>query len=508
MRTDADRRIARNTLFLYLRMFITLGVNVYASRVILDVLGVEDYGIYNLVAGVVVMLTFLNATLGGTTQRFLNYEMGRGESERLRDTFSAAWKIHCWLGVFVVVVGETLGLWAVNHYLVISPERLSAANWVYQYSVVGAVVTVMIVPFSGAVFAHERMGMFALVQLSTSLLKLGIVFILMFIKEADSLVMYAAMLTIVQLGQFAVFMVYCLKEFPECTLSMKSKHSMIMALLRYSGADFCGTTLYVAGLQGVIVVINRVGGVLLNAAAGVASTVSGAVNQFGNTIVMAFRPQIISEYAAGNYGRMQTLMTNCTKYSILLFGLFAVPVIVEMEYILKIWLKTVPMHSVMFCRLALVASLMTLAIQTLNAGMHATGRIFRFSLFTGISYVVNLPVIYVMMTWTGNPDWAYIVPIIQLLINVWLIQVMLHNRMPEFNGVNFFIKGFIAPITLLALSALSGRLCVLIPIHDFLRLVVTTLVTSAVIAFGAWTLFFTPDVKSYIISRFKNIFAH
>lgn len=501
MTTEHDRRIARNTLFLYLRMFITMGVSIYTSRVILTVLGVEDYGIYNVVGGLVLMLGFMNATMSGTTQRFLNYEMGRREAGRLSETFAATWKIHCWLAAVLVIIGETLGLWLVNHYLVFAPERLYAANVVFQLSLVGAVLSVLAVPFSGAMFAHERMGIFAIIQLSASLAKLGIALLLVFVKDTDHLITFTALMVLVQLMQLVWFASYSVSRFSECGFSFKAPSSLVKKLLKYSGADLTGSTFCIVGTQGILVVINRIGGTVLNAAAGVATTVSGALNQFGQTIIMAFRPQIIAEYAAGNYPRMTTLMANCARYSVLLYGVFALPVFLEMDYILEIWLKVVPAHAASFCRIVLISSAIALCNQTLNAGMHATGDILKFSISTGATYMINLPIIYVLMKVTGNPDWAYLVPVAQLLFNFGLIEIMLHNRLRQFSPAVFFLRGLAAPSAMICAAGVVAWLVSTSITPGFLRLTVCCLLTTAVLCSGSWTFLLNAEMRTEVKTK-------
>lgn len=505
MATDKDRRIAHNTIFLYLRMFVTMGVSVYTSRVILNVLGAADYGIYNVVGGVVMILAFLNATLGVTTQRFLNYEMGVGDQARMKQTFAAAWKIHSLLALLIIIVGETVGLWFVNNYLVITPERMVAANWVYQFSLVAAVFTVLTVPFNGAVFAHERMDIFAIIQLTTAFLKLGIVLMLLFVKDMDSLILFAALMALLQGIQFAWPAIFDIRNFKECGFSFRTSRSITTDLLRYSGADLTGNTLYVCGTQGVLIIINRVGGTLLNAAAGVATTICGALNQFGQTIIMSFRPQIISEYAAGNVARVLTLLINCSKFSVLLFSLFAVPVFLEMDYVLLIWLKNVPAHATAFCRLTLISSTIYFSIQSLAAGIHATGRILKFSVFTGLTYVLNLPMIYAMMRLTDNPDWAYIVPIFQLTFNFVMIGAMLRNRMPGFQVARFFAKGLLQPALVAVCASVVGYGAMYLIDESFLRLVITSVVCIAVIAGLSWVFLLSADIRAEIKAKVGSI---
>lgn len=504
MSRENDRRIARNTVFLYIRMLLTMGVSLYTSRVVLDVLGIADYGVYNVVGGLVVILSFLNGTMSGATQRFLNFEMGRGEAGKLRETFASAWVIHLTIAAVLLVVGETAGLWFVNNVLVIDETRIHAANWTYQFSLWGALFAVLLVPFNGAIFAHERMNVYAYITLLFTILKLGVALLLLYVASADTLVTYAVLIFAVNVVNFLCYFFYCLRNFDECRLSLSAPIRQVKAMLAYSGSDLIGTACYTIENQGVLVILNRIGGTVLNAAGGLCVTVCSTVSQFGSSIIMAFRPQIIKQYAAKDYAYMQTLMVNCSKYSILLLAIFAIPVFVEMEYLLGIWLKEVPDYTALFCRLALLMAVSQMTVFTLNAGIHATGKIFRFSAFTGLSYIIELPVMYALMRWTGNPAWAYIVPVFQMMFNVFLISVMLRNRMPEFRIRHFLSKGYLSPVAVVL--AVGGAVYYAAPLmpDSFLRLVVVGLVSTALLFAISWTALLTPAMRREVTDAIKR----
>lgn len=487
-----------------MRMLFTMGVSLYTSRVVLDVLGVSDYGIYNVVGGLVVILSFLNGTMSGATQRFLNYEMGRAEAGDLRQTFASAWVIHLSISAILLVLGESVGLWFVKHYLVIAPERMNAALWTYQFSLFGALFSVLLVPFNGAIFAHERMNVYAYITLLFTFLKLAVALLLLYVASTDNLVIYAALIFVVNVVNFTCYFVYCMRKFDECSLSLRAPWTRIKAMLGYSGSDLIGTACYTVENQGVLVILNRVGGTVLNAAGGLCVTVSSTISQFGTSIVMAFRPQIIKQYAAGDYGYMQILMVNCSKYAILLLGLFAVPAFIEMDYLLALWLKEVPAYTALFCRLALLMSLSQMAVTTLNAGIHATGRIFTFSLFTGLSYILELPVMYWLMRLTDNPAWAYIVPVFQMIFLVGLICFMLRRRLAEFDIRRFVIKAYISPAVVVVASAAMAGVAVLFMEDSFLRLLVVSLLSATLLILISWKALLTVEMRTEVLSAVKK----
>jgi len=499
-----DRRIARNTGFLYMRMLITMGVSLYTSRVVLDVLGVSDYGIYNVVGGLIVILSFLNGTMSGATQRFLNYEMGRGEEGNLKRTFTAAWVIHLAIACVLLVLGETVGLWFVKTHLVIIPSRMDAALWTYQFSLFGALFSILLVPFNGAIFAHERMNVYAYITLLFTFLKLGAAMLLLYVAVADNLIVYAALIFAVNVINFLCYLVYCMRKFDECGLSLSAPWAQIKSMLGYSGSDLIGTTCYTIENQGVLVILNRIGGTVLNAAGGLCVTVSSSISQFGLSIVMAFRPQIIKQYAARDYGYMQTLMVNCSKYAILLLALFAIPAFVEMDYLLGLWLKVVPPQTVLFCRLALLAAVSQMAVYTLNAGIHATGKIFSFSVFTGLSYIIELPLMYWMMSWTGNPAWAYIIPVFQMMFLVGLVCVMLRNRLSAFSIRRFVWKGYFSPILAVAFVGLVSCVFAGLMADSFVRLLCVSLFSCVLLISVSWTMLMTAQMRREVLCAVRK----
>lgn len=498
-----EKLIAKNTVFLYVRILISIALSLYTSRVVLEVLGVRDYGVYNVVGGLILILAFLNGTMSGTTQRFLNFEMGKGKEHRLSETFSAAWAIHIGIAVVVLILGESIGLWMVNNFLVIAPERMVAANWTYQMSLLGGIFTVLMVPFTGAVIAHEKMNIYAIFSLVFSILKLLIVLLLLFVAAFDNLIYYAVLMMLVSLVHFLCFLIYGLRYFPECSLAIKASSATIKTMLKYSGSDLIGTTCYTVENQGVLVILNRIGGTVLNAAGGLATTVALTINQFGSSLIMAFRPQIIKQFAAGNFAMMQRLMINCSKYAIILFALFAIPAFIEMDFVLDIWLKDVPPHTSEFCRLTLLSSMSFMTVTTLNCGMHATGKILKFSTITGITYLIELPLMYWLFSLTGNPDWVYILPIFQLTFNIGLIAVMLRNRMPSFRIIRFVALGFLLPCCISIVCSFATYFISFGIPEGWPKLISVIAISTALLAVSSWFIIFDQNMRHETLSTLK-----
>lgn len=477
-----EKRIFRNAFVLYGRILISVCLSLYSSRVILEALGIRDYGIYNVVGGVIALLSFLNATMSGATQRFLNFEMGRGRHDRLSDIFSSAWAIHMVIALAVVVLGETIGLWAVNNFLVIAPERMAAARLTYQFSLGAGVLAVLTVPFSGAVFAHEKMKVYAAFSLTFSILKLAVALAILYFASFDNLIVFSGLMFVVQIVHFCCFMFYGIRKFPECTLRIVVCRRAIRHMLRFSGSDMIGTSCATIEQQGILVILNRFGGTVLNAAGGLASMVILTVNQFGAEIIMSFRPQIIRRYAAGCFDEMQRLLAKCANLSILLMAFFAVPCFVEIDFVLHVWLKTVPAHTSDFCRIGLMASMSQMAVITLACGIHATGKVFSYSVITGITYLIELPATYILIVRTQNPDWAYILPVVQLTFNTFMVAWMLRCRIAQFKIIHFITRGFVLPTAITVGCVMVGRLISANMEPGWLRFLAVGCASGAIIA--------------------------
>ncbi len=479
-------RLARNTAFLYMRMLVTIFVSLYTSRIVLETLGVDNYGIYNIVGGIVMIFTFLNGTMTGATQRFLNFEMGKGCRQRLRSTFSSAVAIHAGLALVLIVAGETVGLWFVNHELVIAPERMYAANWAYQLSLVACVITIVQVPFNAAVIAHEQMDIFAYISLVNTFLRLGVVLMLAFVGSADTLIVYAWLMLGVSVTTFLCYFIYCRKKYKECRLAGGYDHAIVKSMIKFSTSDIFGNLCYTLNYQGVLVILNRYGGTALNAAGGLTLTVAGALTQFGAAILSAFRPQIVKQYAIGDYDQMQRLMVNCSRFSILLLGLIGIPALIFMPYLLDIWLKDVPAYTADFCRLALIAAAGELAFSTIKAGIHATGRILKMSAVTGAIYLVELPVMWFAMVWSCHPQAVYVVHITLLLVQISAVLLIIRAQLPSFSIIAFVGRGLALPLVICVCGILAaGAVRCWLP-EDFLSLILCGLVSLSVVGALTW----------------------
>ena len=304
-----NKRIAKNTIMLYIRMLLSMVVSLYTSRVVLNTLGVEDYGIYGVVGGVVAMFSFLNNTMSGATSRFLTFEMGRGDFKRLKNTFSSALIIHLLIVCAILLLAETIGLWFLANKLVIPVERMGAAHWVYQLSILSMAINVTQVPYNASIIAHEKMDVYAYVEILNVTLKLLIVYLLV-IGDFDKLILYAVLTLVVSMTIAFIYRIYCIRNFEECRFEWNWNKNILKGLLSFSTYNLYGNFGSVMNMQGTNFALNHFWGVILNSASGIATTVANVVNSFTSNILVAFRPQITKSYAQGDITTFQNLFVN------------------------------------------------------------------------------------------------------------------------------------------------------------------------------------------------------
>lgn len=501
MTTANDRRIARNSAFLYARMIVTIGVSLYTSRVVLEMLGVDNFGIYNIVGSIVTIFAFINGTMAGATQRFLNFEMGRGDAGRLRHTFSSSLLIHIGIALLVLLVGETVGLWFVNNRLVITPDRMAAANWTYQLSLLACMCSIIQVPYMASVIARERMDALAVITLVNAFLKLGVALSLAFAGSLDTLVVYAVLMLAVSVLTLLCYVLFARRKFDECRFGMHVPREIVRGLLGFSASDIFGNLCYSLRLQSVAVILNRFGGEALNAAVGLNLTVSGAITQFGTTILSAFRPQIVQQYARGDLDYMQRLMVNCARYSLLMVSLIAVPAIIGMDFLLGVWLVEVPAYTAAFCRLTIIAGAAELVVFTLNCGVHATGRIKTMSITTGLIYLVEIPLMWLLLKATELPWIVYALHIVVMGVVIMTVGGILCRLMPGFGLGRFLARGVAVPLCIVVPAFAVATVASWFTSAGWLSFVLAGMTSTLVIGVMAWNWILDDEGRAMVRSK-------
>lgn len=383
-----NRRIAKNTVFLYARMLLSTLVSLYTSRVVLQVLGVEDYGVYGVVGGIVGMFSFLNSAMAGATSRFLTFELGRGDKDRLKATFSSAMIVHIGIALVIFLLADSVGLWFLHHKLVIPDGRMDAANWVLQCSIISMFFTVTQVPYNATIISHEKMDVYAYVEVLNVFLKLGIVYILT-LGKFDRLKLYAVLMLSVSIVIALVYRVYCLRHYEESHFHWEGYKDILKPMLKFSFWDLFGHMSVVINNQGYPFAMNMISGIVLNAAINISNTVSGVIKGFAISVINAFRPPIIKCYVEGEISQMQSLIISSSRLSNFLLVILVLPCYFEADYILKLWLVNVPSDAASLLRTALVSLLFNISNQVINIPIHATGNIRYLSIYTGICYTIS-----------------------------------------------------------------------------------------------------------------------
>lgn len=406
-----NKRIAKNTLLLYFRMLFLMAVSLYTSRVVLNALGVEDFGIYNVVGGVVAMFSMLSGSLSSAITRFITYELGTGNQGNLKRIFSSSVTIQIGLAVLIILLAEAVGVWFINVKMNIPDARMIAANWVFQFSILTFAVNLISVPYNASIIAHERMSAFAYISILEAVGKLAIAFLIA-ISPIDKLVFYAILMWAVALIVRFAYGVYCKKHFEECTYHFIFDKDLLKRMFGFAGWNFIGATSAVLRDQGGNVVINLFCGPTANAARGIAFQVNNAISGFVTNFMTALNPQITKSYATGDRDYMMTLILQGARLSFYMLLLLSLPVLINTHYILWFWLKIVPEHAVLFVQLVLVFAMSESISNPLITAMLATGRIRNYQLVVGGLQMMNLPISYILLRMGIFPEVVIVVAIV------------------------------------------------------------------------------------------------
>lgn len=419
-----NKRIAKNTLFLYIRMLFIMAINLYISRVVLNALGVEDFGIYNVVGGVVLMFSFLNGAMAAGTQRFLSYELGAENISQLNKVFNVAIFIHFFIGLAVIILAETVGLWFFNTQMNIPDARIDAARWVYQFAIFSFFLSVVQVPYIATIIAHEKMNVYACIGIFEVFLKLGVALVLSYVV-LDKLKLYALLLLFVVGIITCVYIVYCRKKFNECVFQFLWDRKLFDTMVSYAGWSLFGSAASMVSNQGLNILLNIFFNPTINAARAIAFQVNMAIQSFTTNFQMAVNPQIVKSYAKGDRPYMMSLIFQSSKYSFFLLYLIALPVLFETDTLLKIWLKLVPEYASVFCKLVIIDALIGCVSYPLMMASQATGKIRLYQVVVGSILLLNLPFVYILLRLGYGPEYSMYVSIFLSVIALCARLIML-----------------------------------------------------------------------------------
>ncbi len=477
--SDNNKRIAKNTLFLYFRMLFMMAISLYTNRVVLDKLGVTDFGIYNVVGGVVVMLGFLSGCMSNSVQRYLSYELGKNNKDGVNRVFNVALVAHGCIAIFVFLVMETVGLWYLNMCMNIPETRVNAANWVFQCSLLTTIFTIMQVPYNAIIVSKEKMGIYAYISILEVSLKLLVVYILA-IGNYDRLKLYGVLIMLVTIGVLMVYRIYCIRKFEEAKFRYVKDWNLFKELLSFSGWNMLSEVAWTFTGPGVNLILNAFYGPVVNAARGLAEQVNGAVSRFVQNFQTAVNPQLIKLYAADEMEEMTKLLFRSTRFSYFLLFTLSLPLIFEMDYILHVWLKVVPQYTTEFCQLILICSLVSVNSTLLPKIAWAYGKIRNYQIIVSVVLFLNFPLSYIILKIGFSPlATTYVAIFIQLLIiwtRLYLVSKMVHlSKLRYFREV--LLKNFIVTIVAVAFPTII-KLFIGESFGGFLSMIVVSVISA------------------------------
>lgn len=498
--TENNKRIAQNTLLLYVRMLFLMIVNLYTSRVILNALGIEDFGLYSVVGGVVAMFSIISGSLSAAISRFLTYELGRKAKNELKRVFSASITIQLLISVIILFLAESIGIWFLNTKMIIPPDRLIAANWVLQFSLATFVINLISVPYNAAIIANERMSAFAYVSIIEGGGKLGIAYFVM-ISPIDRLVCYAVLLCLLAFIVRVIYGYYCNKNFEECKYQFYWDKAILKKMFSFAGWNFIGSSAGILRDQGVNVIINLFCGPTVNAARGIAIQVNSAVQSFGSNFMTALNPQIIKSYASSNREYLLSLLYRGSRLSFYLLFFLSLPILIETESVLSIWLNNVPEHTKNFVRLVLILAMVDSISLPLITALLATGKIKNYSIFAGGLNMLNFPFSYLALYYELPPESTLIIAIV-LSLGCFFIRLYMLRHMIEMTFKDFFRKVVLNVIMIGVVSSVFP-VCLFIgfssSIIRFFLIILASVLSTAITIYGIGC---TKSERAFIVLKF------
>ena len=436
--SNNNKRIAKNTLLLYVRMLFMMVVSLYTSRITLNALGVVDYGIYNVIGGVVATLAFVKSTLSSASQRFITFELGKGNIDNLRNVFANTLSIHLILAAVAVLLGETVGVWFLNTHMNIPADRMFAANIVLQCSLGSFVLTLLNVPYNGLIIAHERMNAFAYISILEVVLKLLIVYALM-VASVDKLILYAVLWLLVGILVQFIYFQYSFKHFVESRVKPIVEKVWFKKMLGFSGYNLCEVFANMMADQGLNILMNIHFGPAINAARGIAVQVNGAINGFTTNFITAVNPQITKSYAQGDNKRMWNLVSYGNRLAFFLLLFLATPVFFKVDYILKIWLKNPPLYCALFIQMMILINLNIMPKRTFFTAVSATGDIKKYQLIFGAYRLLVFPTCWFVLNYlSSNPNSVYVTLLFFEIIGTAVGMKIIKDKMPDFQVWGYF----------------------------------------------------------------------
>lgn len=501
--SDNNKRIAKNTIFLYFRMLFLLGVGLFTSRVVLSSLGAQDYGIYNVVGGFISMFTIFNAGLTSATQRFITFDLGKGNLKELRDTFSTCVIIYMMIALVILVFAEVGGVWFLENKLTIPTDRLYAARWVFQLSLITLIIGLVSTPYNALIVSHERMGAFAWISIYEALAKLAVAYQI-YVTSYDKLIVYAVMLCIVQLSVRIIYNVYCNRNFKESKVIFNFNWAKIKKIYGFTGWAMFGGLANIGFTQGLNVLLNMFFNPVVNAARGVAVQVQNIINGFVLNFQTALNPQIIKSYAKGDTSYMFKLIFASSKFSFLLLFVMSLPVMLEAETLLGLWLKEVPKYTPLFFRLIIITTMIDGISNPFMRAVDATGNIKKYQIIVGGILLMIVPVSYVVLKLGGAPYSVFIVHICMSFL-AFLMRLYLVRKLINYS-IMMYWKNVLSRLIVVVIISVVFSLFVRAKMESSLiRLIVVSLFSASAVLLLSYNIALLPNERALLKNKFQSI---
>lgn len=500
--TENNKRLAKNTLLLYGRMLLTVGISFYSTRLILDNLGIDNYGIYNVIGGFVSMFYMVTSTMTQAVSRFLTFELGTGNEKKLQQTFSTSINILLLLSLVVVLLAETIGLWFVNYKLNISPNRMNAANWIYQFSVLSFIFEMISVPYSASVISHEKMGTFALVTIIKVILNLGIAFLLS-VSPLDKLIFYGILVLVVSISTELIYWIYCKKFFHECRYSLHIDRNIFKNMFEFAGWNFLTTCSSMLSGQGVSILLNMQFGTIINAAKGITSQVTATVGAFSRNFTAALSPQITKSYAAQEIEYTKILVCKGAKFSYLLLFFVALPAILEIHFLLSQWLNKVPPYTGIFVQLSLINSLVEVLLGSSDILTRASGKIRNSQILISTTQLLILIFSYLTIIITQNPIWTMAITNVFYLL-MFIPRIIINK--PFINiSFSYYFKNVLSGILIMSVLSIITSVIPIYNLHEgWIRLMTVCIISTISIIIFSYLFVLTKEEKTKITAFLKK----
>ncbi|WP_314824213.1 hypothetical protein [Prevotella histicola] len=495
------KTIAINSFYLYMSSFFQLIVGLYTSRALLQALGVEDFGIYGVVGGIIGLLSFVNMAMSSASSRYLTFELANGTIDSQKRIFSVVFTVHVVIAILTLVLGETIGLWYVANKLVVPEGRMYAAHWVYQAAIFMSIINIIQVPYTASITAHEKMGFLSLWNSLNIFLKL-VVIIFLYLVFIDKLIFYSFLMAGTSLFIVIGYFAYCKKYFEECVLLRVKDKNLFKEILSFAGFNAFSSFASAIRTQGTSLLINRFFGVALNAAGSIASMVSGYIISFTANIITAFRPQIVKCYATADYKKMDEHIQMCIVYCLGSFSLMSVPIFLEMDYILSLWLGIVPKFTAIFCRISLIGASFGLLNMIIVIAIQATSQVKNNSIAISIISICSIFILYVLFALGLNVYVAYIlyaaIDCFILFVSIWNLKRLI----PEFKVFPLLRKTFIL-IAIIIISTVITYYAKNNMSESIFRFLITALIYYGLFTLSFFTFILSADTRKKVLSRLK-----